>query len=191
MKNIEEQKRLIEFEKRERYCLQQIVNRLREKNPDLEFIMYTTPVDSGIAYDATLTVKEQDTIISSYIIELKNRTHIYDTMFFEKKKLNGLNKAKKSLKFETNRDFEILYINVTEFNTLVFQIDNMDLKKTSKQKMSSKSFELIDNKRNKMVYSLSVEEATKFDFKYDEQDYIKSITPPAPVVKEKKMYSIF
>lgn len=188
--SLAEKQRQIEFEKRERYCLTQIVNVLREKNPNFNYTMYLSPIDSLTAYDAILTIRnEKDEVLKTYIIEVKNRTNHYKFMYMEKRKLNGLRKAQESLKIELGRECELLYINITDKCTFIFSIDEMELGKCTRELMASESFADNVTQRNKMVYSLPLTEAIKMKFKYDELIYLKSIEPVkiAPITETKKI----
>lgn len=191
-----ERRRRIEYEKRERYCLTQIFNALKEKNPHLKYSMYMSPIDIETAYDAILTIKnEKDEVIKTFILEAKNRTSIYSKMYYEKKKHNGLVKTKANIKLELDRDAEILYINFTKQCTFIFAIDEMELGKSTRELMTDESFADEIGQRNKLVYSLPLKEAFKMKFKYDEQEYLKSIEPvkiaPITETKQIKTYSLF
>lgn len=193
---IQEKQRVIEFEKRERYCLTQIFNALKEKNPHLKYSMYMTPIDSEISYDAILTIKNfKDEVIKTFIIEAKNRTNIYSKMFLEKKKMNGLKKVRPDIEMELGVKCELLYFNFTPKCTFIFSIDEMELGKCTREEMSSESFSDVNVKRNKLVYSLPLKEAFKMKFKYDELAYLKSIEPvkiaPIETTKQVKTYSLF
>lgn len=193
---VQEKLRVIEFEKRERYCLKEILDSMKLKNPNYKYSMYLSPIDSDTPYDAILTIKnEDDVIIKTYIIEVKNRTRLYVNMYLEKKKLNALKKVQNSLELELGRKCELLYINISEHCTFIFSLDEMELGKCTRESMSSESFSDINVKRNKLVYSLPLKEAIKIKFKYNEEDYLRSIEPvkiaPVEKTKEIKTYSLF
>ena len=175
---VQEKSRVIEFEKRERYALIQILNSMKTKNPDYNYTMYLSPIDSDTAYDAILTIRNRkDEVIKTYVIEAKNRSNIYSEMFLEKAKMNALNNIKPSLEMELGRPCELIYMNFTSKCTFVFSLEEMEIGKSKRVAMSSESFSDVNVKRNKLVYSLPLKEAIKMKFKYDEQEYLKSIEP--------------
>lgn len=190
---IEEKRRVIEFEKRERYSLTCIVDELKNKNPELDYNLYLSPIDSDCPYDGLLTIRNnKQEILNTFLIEMKNRSCLYSKMFMEKKKLNGLKKSQLSIKMELNRTADILYINTTDKYTMIFPINEMELGKSTRETMSSESFSNVNVKRNKLVYSLKLKDAIKIKFRFLEEEYKKSIEPIKVVIENKpKTYSIF
>lgn len=193
---IAEKKRQIEFEKRERYCLTQILLALKEKNPEYKYSMYLSPIDSKTPYDAILTIRNlKEEVIKTYIIEAKNRSNIYKEMYLEKSKLNGLTNIKPNLELELDRKCELIYMNFTPVCTFIFSLDEMELGKSKRALMAHESFADEVTQRNKLVYSLPLTEAIKMKFKYDEMQYLKSIEPvkvaPIEVTQKVKTASIF
>lgn len=175
---IEDKQRVIELEKRERWAIKEIVTILNAKNI-YKYDIYLSTIDSDCPWDCILTVKDfSDNILETFMIEMKNRSNDWsDNGFvFEKKKYNDLLKAKKSVEFELRRPITIMYWNTTPSKyTYMWNIESLTLGKSKRKAMKKETFAENNQEVNKNIFLLDINDATKFNWKFDENKYLNSL----------------
>jgi len=196
---IEDKKRVIELEKRERWAIKEIITILNAKG-NYKYDIYLSTIDSDCPWDCILTVKDlNNNILETFMVEMKNRSNDWsDTGFvFEKKKYNDLLKARTNVQFELQRPITIMYWNTTPTKfTYIWNIDSLTLGKSKRKAMKKETFAENNQEVNKNVFLLDVNDATKFNWKYDENKYLDSLPKPIEfktnnIEKEKYIASIF
>ena len=162
--------KFIEASKRERWCLRTILPLIKEMNPKFTWTEYITDIFGYDSYDCLLQAWKDGSVKIRYIIEVKVRTNHYDELILEKKKLNDL--KKKILDPTTT---EIIYINITPKGTFLFNISRLEKEGkliTSKMIMNKSTMQSTSNKIEKGIILLDVVKARRFDFKFNEGDYL-------------------
>ena len=163
--------KFIEASKRERWCLMTILPLIKEMNPKFTWTEYITDIFGYDSYDCLLQAWKDGSVKIRYIIEVKLRTNHYDELILETKKLNDL--KKKILDPTTT---EIIYINVTPNGTFLFNISRLEKEGkliTSKMIMNKSTMRSTSNKIEKGIILLNIAKARRFDFKFNEVDYLK------------------
>lgn len=162
-----------EASKKERFAFNQFIKLYNLYQSD-KYEIFITPDDGYDSYDVLIQEVDLESgiIIKRWIIEIKIRkeraTHCgYEEGFIlEKKKYNQLKKMK-DIDSEKN---EILYINFTTEETLVFNLSEIDIeferKFMNKATMSSKK-----DKVNKLVSLLNHNDAKRYNYIFDEIQY--------------------
>lgn len=171
MKQIENNLKFIEAERRARFALKQIMSYLTS-NQKYKYDIFYCLEDSIDAYDCYLGIYTlEGKLVKRYFIETKIRNEHYPELIYEKKKHNSLLKLINDLDPDNS---EILYISFTPKGTYIFNTMKMDLQ-VSKLECNKKTVLSTSEKINKDVYFLNITDARRIDYIYNEQDYLNSL----------------
>lgn len=163
----------VEASKRERFALKHILPMIKSKmSPTYEWTEYITDIYSKDIYDCLLQAYINGSIERRYIIEVKVREKHWQELILETKKFRDL---KKKI-FDDKA--QILYINITPVATYIFNLTKLEKQNklvrntlmANKATMASR-----EDKVNKGVYFLNVDDALKLEWTFDENEYKKSI----------------
>ena len=179
-------KKFIAAGRKERYALTNFFHYMTNRSRDYEYSFAPTPEDEIIGYDGILTIKYKMTgnICGYYLVETKIRERDFDTLQFDKQKLNTLKRNKKSKDkyFKTNysdHTIGIMYVNHTPSGTYLFDIltilDNKLLPKVTKNLCNKTTVNSREEKVEKDVYMMPKELATKYRYVYCEKEYQLSL----------------
>ena len=172
--------------KKERYALQNLFDYMNSVQEEYKYIFKPTPDDEKIGYEGIVTIKYKlsGNIAGYYIVEAKVRTENYDTLIFEKRKQNTLNKIKREYDkyFKTNyseHTIGILYINFLPEYTYMFDIltlqKNKLLPKLINKSMNKITVASTEDKEDKLVYLLDKELAIKYKYTFNEKTYANDL----------------
>lgn len=182
---------VIQAAKRERYSFEHIkesiLRLIDDSKSTFEVIVY--PYYSNSPCDVLIEQYTNNSLVKRYIIEIKNRTQDYSDFVLEEYKYKQLKMIKK------NEMDEILYINITNKKTYVWNINKLHKQKKltkGKKVMNECTAKSTTIKRLKNVLYLDFLDAEEIQFLFDEKQYQKYLNPPIIIeTKESKLKSIF
>lgn len=166
-----EENKFVEASKKERFAFKKFIELYNLYQTD-NYEIFITPYDGYESYDVMIQKYNDGTIEKRWIIEIKIRdvkgSHCgYEEGFIlEKRKYN---KLKEIYDVDADRN-EILYINFTSEETLVFNLTNTRLKWETKM-MNKATMKSNFDKVNKKVALLDHNDATRYNYIFDEQQY--------------------
>lgn len=172
---------------KERYALENLFDYMNASQDAYTYVFNPTSESAKICYEGLLTIKYKLTgnIAGYCIVEAKVRTEDYKELIFEQKKFNNLKKEKrnKDKYFKTNwseHTVGILYINFLPSKTIIFDVltlsENNLLPKLTKKTMNKITVASTEDKEDKMVYLLDVEElGVKSKYVFDNSVYAKDL----------------
>ena len=201
------------YESRERFAMNQLyeVHIKPVFEPFYNVSLYLTPTfrqktTTTLCYDAILYLRDKVTmnIIYKFIIEIKYRDSDYDSMMLEKSKYKSLLKQQQeAIKYSSNEDIAILYVNFTPSGTYIFNLSSDKInnfiknnKNKVKEKLVKTTYIQNDKEINKDVYYLPKSLGKRFNLT-SYKDYhliyeLNDVLKPSVEVQEKiKTYSIF
>lgn len=158
--------------------------------------IYLTPSEGMDCYDGHMMRLNDGTKVKSYIMEFKVRNFLVemetDGFFLETKKFLSLKKQVKKWQKELYVDkdeYDILYFSFTDKYTVCWNLTKMEQDgklKSDRRKMNKATMNSTNDKIEKGVYLLKVEDGKKIDFKWQDLYYeqYKSPPPPKMTVKE-------
>lgn len=191
---------------KERYALANLFDYMNSIQENYSYHFIPSTDNEAICYDGTLIIKYKmtDNFVGHYLIEAKIRTNNFDELILERKKFNNLKKEKTKIDKRNIPDHHlgIMYVNFLLDKTILFDLSTLE-KNNLMPKMVRKSMNAVtvasnENKEDKLVYLLNVEELgikSKYIFKEEQyaNDLLKESKENIVVVNEilKTTYSIF
>ena len=162
--NYEQSKRRLEYTNAERKsldCLFSMMNVKLSKTIKQHQLEWTHSTQSkGCPYDCLVTVKSYDGfIVKKFIVEVKVRKDDWPSYFLEQYKLKQLKALAKE-----HPEYEILYINFTPSECLIYNLSTIKLPKLEKREMSYKTFKNDGKTKIKKIYNLDKSLAKRIKF---------------------------
>lgn len=175
--------RMTEAGEKERYCITELFTSLNATSTKYTFELFNSRANIPVCYDGLVAVrcKKTENILRWFLIEAKVRKQSWPDYFLEKTKYKKLVKAKNKFKHMMflHKQMDILYVNFTPENTLIFDLEKMEengeLGEAKKEKMNTVTVANNKKKSYKQAYRLLPEYASIKDWSYEPKEHHKEL----------------